>query len=412
MANALQRIGGDRMQLINAILKRADNAAARVTRGLSLAGIAVLLAACQSGVDGLSEGVSKNDVKAPPSTAIEESFGEKGAEITLLLPKGGQGYYEGEARDVRDGAALGVAELGGDLVRVKVSDISGGSAAATKEIQAAKARGSILLVSYAPQDVTTAMAAIPADQRPVLVNVGRKAPVSGGKAYNFVTEELDSVVEGIKIAAVSGQKKFAVFVQQDYPTSFDTAVSSAVRSVGGTVTGVVRYNGSGSGVSDTVAKAQGLVQSSDTSLILGNTVAVLPLLSAIKASAGGRPMAFVGASGWPEATYTSPAAAGVLIVSVDRENRALIAERYNRRFGRPLSLSAAYGYDIVALAAGIVRSKGATGLTPELLTRKAGFTGVTGLFRLTAVGNVERKLTPYSIGNGKLNPLADAAKAF
>ena len=89
-----------------------------------------------------------------------------------------------------------------------------GSAAATKEIQAAKARGSILLVSYAPQDVTTAMAAIPADQRPMLVNVGRKAPVSGGKAYNFVTEELDSVIEGIKIAAVSGQKKFAVFVQQ------------------------------------------------------------------------------------------------------------------------------------------------------------------------------------------------------
>ena len=59
-----------------------------------------------------------------------------------------------------------------------------------------------------------------------------------------------------------------------------------------------------------------------------------------------------------------------------------------------------------------MRSKGATGLTPDLLTRKAGFTGVTGLFRLTPVGNVERKLTPYSIGNGKLNPLADAAKAF
>jgi hypothetical protein len=98
------------------------------------------LAGCQSDVDGIAKNVKTNDIK-PPSSDVDETFGENGAEITLLMQKGSTGLYEGPSRDVRDAAALGVGELGANQAFVKVVDISGASAVPAA-VAAAKARNS------------------------------------------------------------------------------------------------------------------------------------------------------------------------------------------------------------------------------------------------------------------------------
>jgi hypothetical protein len=143
------------------------------------------VAGCQSDADGLAKNVKTNDIKAP-STEVEESYGATGAEITVLLAKGATGVYEGTARDVRDGAALGVGELGANQVFVKVIDVSGAAAGVPALVSAAKARNSALLVSYASPAVTSAIAAMPSDQRPPLVNLGATVPASSG---NVLYEE-------------------------------------------------------------------------------------------------------------------------------------------------------------------------------------------------------------------------------
>jgi ABC-type branched-subunit amino acid transport system substrate-binding protein len=97
---------------------------------------------------------------------------------------------------------------------------------------------------------------------------------------------------------------------------------------------------------------------------------------------------------------------------VEPEGASLIAERYQRHYKRPLSTDAAYGYDAIAIAAGIIRTKGATGLNAEALTSKVGFRGVTGLFRFAPSGHVERRLSLYAISGGKLNVLAQAPASF
>lgn len=372
-------------------------------------GLVATLAACQADVDGLGGRKTSNDVKPPPSTVVTETFGNNGAEITLMLAKAPAGYYEGEARDVRDGAALAVGELGADLVRVKVADISGGAANIQAEATAAKARNSVLLVGYAPSSVTATLAAVPADQRPLLINTGRKVAAPGGTVFNFASDEADSAIEGIRVAASNGRRKFVVFVQSDYPTGYEAGIEAAIRKAGGNLLGAPRYEASSSGAADAAAKTQELLKSADASLILGNTASAAALVSAIKSSGAQPKMTFIGTSAWPEQAFSVPAATGVIVVSVDRENRDLIADRYSRRYGRQLSLAAAYGYNSVALASGIVRSNGTSVLTPELLTRKAGFTGITGLFRLAPSGDVQRKLTPYVINNGKFERLAAPA---
>lgn len=367
-----------------------------MTSGLMLA-----LVSCQSDVDSLGGVKAKNDLKPPPSTSVTEAFGDKGAEITLMLAKAPVGYVMGDTRDVRDGAALAIGELGEDMVRARVADVSSGAAAGLKEVAAAKARGSIVLVSYAPGDVTTAIATMPADQRPLLINVGRSVNAPGG-VFNLASDEVDSAIAGVRTAASSGSRKFVVFVPSDYPAGYEAGIQAAIKAAGGAVIASPRYLATGTGVSEAALSAQSALENADAVLVLGNTSTVAGLVSSIKASGAPAKITFIGTSGWPEEALSVAGASGVMIVSVDRENRTLIAERYNRRYGRPLSAAAAYGYDAVALASGIVRAKGPAGLTSELLTRKAGFTGITGLFRLTASGQVERKLTPYIVSNGKL----------
>lgn len=368
----------------------------------------LVLASCQSEVDSLAGVKGKNDLKPPPSTSVTEAFGDKGAEITLILAKAPAGYVMGEARDVRDGAALAIGELGEDMVHARVADVSKGATAGVSEAAAAKSRGSVVLVGYAPSNVTSAIAAMPADQRPLLINVSRRVSASGG-VFNFASDEVDSAIAGVKTAATSGRRKFVVFVPSDYPAGYEAGILAAVSAAGGTVLAAPRYAASSTGVSEAVLSAQAAFKNADAALVLGNTSTVAGLVSAVKTSGAAPKMAIIGTSGWPEDVLSAPGVTGAMIVSVDRENRALIAERYNRRYGRPLSAAAAYGYDAVALASGIVRAKGPAGLTPELLTRKAGFTGITGVFSLTASGQAERKLMPYIVSNGRLERMSGPA---
>ncbi|RDJ14321.1 hypothetical protein [Rhizobium grahamii] len=368
------------------------------------------LSGCQSDVDGIAKNVKTNDIK-PPSSEVDESFGETGAEITLLLPKGATGIYEGAARDVRDGAGLGVGELGGNQVFVKVVDVASGAPAAATAASAAKARGSVLLVSYASPAVTSAVASIPADQRPPLLNLGAPVPPTSGNVYNFVSDEIDSAIEGVRAVAASGHKKVVVFAQSDFPAAGEERLASAIRAGGGTYLGLNRYDLTDAAAADAVKRSAANLQNADTVLVLGKTVITTTIAGAIKAS-GKTNVTFVGTNAWPPQAHSNPSVAGAVIAMVEPEGATMIAERYQRHYKRTLSTDAAYGYDAVAVASGIVRTKEPEGMNAQNLTSKVGFRGVTGLFRLMPSGTVERKMSLYSLSGGKLVLLGATPASF
>lgn len=373
--------------------------------------LSAAIAGCQADSTSLGVGAKGNDIKPPPSTTVEESFGETGAEITLLLPKASSGMYEGITRDIRDGAGLGVGELSAGQVRVKVVDVAAGSAAVPEAVNAAKARGAVLIVAYAPASVTTAVAAIPADQRPPLFNLGAPVTTNAGNVYNLTSDEIDSAVDGLKAAAAAGHKKVVIFAQDDLPPASEARLGDAIRQAGGTLGGIFRYGLSDAAAADAVKKAKPQLMSADTALILGKTPIVTTVAGAIKAG-GQANLTFIGTSAWPARTYSEPSVAGTLVAAIEPEGAALIAERYQRHYNRPLTSDAAYGYDAVAIASGIVRTKGPTALNAENITNKLGFRGTTGLFRLTPAGTVERKMSLYTIQGGKLVLQGAAPQAF
>ncbi|WP_203426964.1 ABC transporter substrate-binding protein [Sinorhizobium sp. BG8] len=362
-----------------------------------------LSAGCQSPLDDTANASKSVDIKPPPSQ-VQEAFGTKGAEITLMLPKGASGVREGRYRDFHDGAQLAVGELGGEQVFVKIVDDTGAPGEAAKLAEAAKARGSVALVGLFPAAELASISAVPADKRPTVFDLGR-GTASGANVYGLASDETDSAIAGVRYAIATGRKKVVILAPASFSTAEEQRITAAITNDKATVTGVVRYGGDEAAIKAAVASNAGPISAADAALVLGGTTAPAVVVGAIKAT-GKTPatMTFVGTSGWPGSVYSGPAADQTVIALTDQESLKLISGRYQSRFKRPLALDAAYAYDAVATVAGITRLKGPDGLKPDILANKAGFRGVTGVFGWNKGGTIDRKLKIYRVDQGKLVP--------
>ncbi|MDL2402064.1 hypothetical protein [Rhizobium mayense] len=346
-----------------------------------------------------------------PSTAIEESYGgDSGTEITLLLRKGAAGLYEGPARDVRDGAVLGVGELGNNQIRLRVKDVGPGLAGIATQVAAAKGRNAALIVSYLPPAETAAIAAISPAQRPPLLNLASAMAATSGDVFNLASDEIDSATEGVKAAGPGGHKKVSALVPADLSQSDSTRLGNAIWNSGNTFMGLGRYNASDQ-AADILTKNRPLIQSAEIVVILGDTPEIGAVASAVR-SAAIPAQALVGTNRWPQSAYAVSAATGAFVATDDRQSSGLIAERYQRHFNHPLTTYGAYGYDAMAIASGLIRSQGPQAITTANLMSKVGFRGTTGLFRFNAAGMVERKMVINTIDGGKLKVASQLAQSF
>jgi len=101
-----------------------------------------------------------------------------------------------------------------------------------------------------------------------------------------------------------------------------------------------------------------------------------------------------------------------MLALVDQTALKRISKPFQEAYGRPLSLDAAYAFDAVAVAAGIVQAKGDQALTADALHATSGFAGATGVFRFDAQGRVERRFAVYRLAHGKPSLLDAAPMGF
>jgi hypothetical protein len=381
----------------------------RPARGAALI-LCAGLAGCQMDGVGLENNSKKDDIKMP-STAIEETYGgDSGTEITLLLRKGAAGLYEGASRDIRDGAVLGVGELGNNQVRLRVKDVGPGLAGVTAQVTAAKGRNAALIVSYLPPAETASIAAIPPAQRPPLLNLASATATTGGDVFNLTSDEIDSATEGVKAAGPGGHKKVSALVPADFSQADTTRLGSAIWNSGNTFMGLGRY-GANDQAADVLTKNRPLIQAAEIVVILGDTAEIGMAASAVR-SAAIPGQALVGTNNWPQSVYATPAVAGAFVATDDTQSSGLIAERYQRHFNHPLTTRGSYGYDAMAIASGLIRSQGPQAITAANLTNKVGFRGTTGLFRFSASGAAERKMVINTIDGGKLKVSIQPSQSF
>ena len=370
------------------------------SRGLALS-LGLALAACQSaGVDAL-EGVA-----AGPRQAAE-TIGAGETAVALLLPRSAGGAAAGRARDIREGAALALEDLGAGKIALTVHDTgagAGGIAALAEQVSGAR-----IILGPADAGQIAALAAL-SPRPPALAFGGNGAPHGGG-IFAMETDAVDSALEAARIAAGAGRKIFVVVAPQGFVDADAQRLARGLQAAGASLAGTVRYGGA-SLAADIAAQRDMLVKA-DGVIVFGEGNAPTTVAAALRRAASLGPKAvLIGNLSWAAENFARPELDGALVAMPEQAGLALVADRYRARTGRALTPQAAYGYDAVAVTAGIVRAMGAAALTPATLTKPSGFRGATGIFRFHADGTVERPLALYQVRDKALQLIDAAPEGF
>ena len=226
--------------------------------------------------------------------------------------------------------------------------------------------------------------------------------VAGGNTWLASISPEEEVASLVEYAVGQGYRQFAYFGPQSaLGQRIETALQFEASQNGASVIASGFYpDGSGSPTSE----AEYLANSINSAQRAGGPVAVLipergtqlrrvaPLLAYYGLS---RSVKLMGLSGWNDSSvWREPSLEGGWFVAPPAADLQAFETRYRRIYGRAPTSLAAQAYD----AAALVMALSADGeLEREELLAEDGFVGLNGLFRFTAEGTAERKLSIYEI---------------
>lgn len=77
-----------------------------------------------------------------------------------------------------------------------------------------------------------------------------------------------------------------------------------------------------------------------------------------------------------------------------------MGKRYMLTYGLPASAQAAYGFDAMAMAIGLVNAAGNAAFSADRMMNPSGFSGTLGIFRLEEGGKVRRNCDIFKVAKG------------
>ncbi len=352
---------------------------------LALLAALAVFPGCQSSTpSGALESVEGPTDAASSSDSL--TVGREGAQIALFIDSG----MGTAADDYRDGALLAAKTLGAGTLVLAVHDLRGKPGNTAAQVQEQLAANTRFLIGS--PSLAKAFGKGGADLAIVLLG---NEPQAGGVA--IVSDEIDAALEVTAYAASQGLTKIMTVTTRPLSRAQEQRLQAGMTKGGAQLLGIVTDPGSGAGqkVLERLGEAQAV-------LLLGADApgVVAPVLRHRGGLAAGVP--FLGSYVWPSGNYGEKVLDGSLLALVGQDALKRISKRFENAYGRPLSLEAAYGFDAVAVAAGIVRTQGGQAMSANALHDPAGFAGATGIFRFGSNGRVERRLAIYRLAGGKL----------
>jgi len=365
----------------------------RCRRILGVCSLALgVLAGCQSTSTPDVLASAQQESKADTSTSV----GTGNVHLDLFIDRA----VAGNAEDYRDGAALAAKELGAGQLALTVHDLQAGSADLAGQVRKASAEGTKFFIGS--PSLAKAVADSAGGSAFVLLS---SEPESGGVA--IVSDEIDALVEAGAYAAGAGKTELMAVAARPLSEAQAQRLRSGLKKAGANLVDIVTDPSSPAG-----KKSLAKLGSVQAVLLIGADAP--KVIAPILRQGGVLPadVPFLGAGTWPAESFAEPALEGSLLALVDQRALKRISTRFQAAYGRPLSLEAAYAFDAVAVAAGIVRAKGEAGLTNDALRAASGFAGATGVFRFDANGRVERRFAIYRLSQGKPSLLDAAPSGF
>jgi len=223
----------------------------------------------------------------------------------------------------------------------------------------------------------------------------------------------------VRYAASKGFKRIAsVSAQNTVGDIASEAVKRAASDAGVTYTGNLSYEFSPQGISSAAGKIARDAKSSGTTAVVltADSDSGLPILAQALPSAGLSPTDFkyLGMTRWdiPRSNLSQRGLNGGWFTLPDTAASQQFKARFNQAYSRQPHPLAGLAYDGVSAVAKLLQNGDRRALTKNSLTRRGGFRGTAGIFRLNKDGTNERGVAIGEVANGKVRVISPAPKSF
>jgi ABC-type branched-subunit amino acid transport system substrate-binding protein len=277
----------------------------------------------------------------------------------------------------------------------------------------ALASGAKLVIGPSEQGAVRQLAAVSGTNRPLVLALADNYAGAPG-VYSVRLNEADSAAAGAAAIAAKGARKFVLFMAEgETGKTIEKRVANSLSIYGASLAVALPFGPSSGGSEKAVADMMALVSDPQAIVIASGSTNPAPLVSALKAKGMlGKNVSLIGSSRWLEHGISDPALQGAYIATLDAAEIGPIADRFRKAYNYEPDVNVAYGYDTVALAAGIASAMGPKGFTKKVIENPTGFRGSTGVFRFRDDGAGERAMPFFRIDNGKLKQIEKSTSGF
>jgi len=367
----------------------------QMLRGLGVAAMAGLLAACQV--------VPKSNGPAtpPPPTNPDDNVGPglptdtDRHRVALLVPQTGPNADVGTA--IANATTLALLDSRTERVRITTYDTALGAAAAARQ---AVADGNKLILGPLLSEDVTAVAPIARDAKVPVLSFSNDSGVAGNGVFIMGFVPGQSVERVVAFSRAKGHLRFGALVPKNvYGDRSAAAFRAAVTQAGGTLVAVESYDRSATALTG-AARRLANAGAMDAVLIAdsgGNAIRAVPVIK----TTGNKQI--LGTELWntDAALGSNAVMRGAWFASVSDGLYGQLATKYRTRFGKAPYRLASLGYDSVLLTVRIARDwKPGTNFPANRLLAADGFGGIDGIFRFSNRGIAERALEVSEIGAG------------
>jgi len=442
--------------------------AAKALKGLALALLLPLLAACSSllGGNAAPSAPPRVIVQAPPLTTqpppAQRAFSRDPAQF--YTPKGMEGRalirvalllpYNSSNPDIRDlsaslynAAQLALFEFNNRDI-VLMPKATGSAQAAKQAAVDAITQGADMILGPLFAEEVSAITPIARASHVPVVAFSSDVTVAQPGVYLLSFPPDEEVKRIVDFAVLNGMTKFAALTpQSDYGNRVAADFRQSVADHGSSITDMVSYPADVAGMNDPVmrvahygarhaalvARRKALEAAGDTAgakaLEKVDTQGDLPY-QAIFVPEGGtrlkalapllpyydvdpRKIKFIGTGLWDDPTLArEPSLDGGWFASPPPEAHQQFVARYIHAYHDTPPRIASLAYDGVSLAVALAAHPGDGRFSDEALTHPDGFAGVDGIFRFTPEGRIERGLAVLAIHPGGAAVVDPAPQSF
>ncbi|WP_338244937.1 penicillin-binding protein activator [Aurantiacibacter hainanensis] len=372
----------------------------------------LLLAACQviPGADTTAPdrtGPVTTQPTGPDQAVLPDDQGRH--RVALLVPLSGSNAEVGQS--IANATTMALLDTGAENLRITTYDTSeGAGAAASRAIN----DGNRLILGPLQRDNVGAVLAQARPNDVPLITFSNDTTVARNDVFVMGHIPEQSVERTVDFAMDQGAQRFAILAPRgDYGNRTTAAAEEAVRSRGGTVVDVQRYD---RGNTSIISAADRLTTSGGFDTVLIADSARLATVAAPRLKDAGDTLpSIIGTELWSrqDELLNTAAMRGSWFAAVPDDRYRQFASSYQSRFGEQPFRIATLGYDAVLLTLRLTREwEPGTDLPVSLLLADGGFLGLDGPIRFRSDGVGERAMEVRQVGNGVFTVVDPAPTGF